>query len=147
MSYQFYKVLHVVSLFLLFTSLAAAAFAPQDKRKPWVALHGIATLIALVAGFGLLARLGLMKGMPGWVHIKLAIWLALGVMPFILRKANHLALPLLLVSVLLGAIGSYVAVNKPMSATSTPEVEAPAVETEAAAPTIEADPASTPAGE
>lgn len=146
MSYQFYKVLHVVSLFLLFTSLAAAAFAPQDKRKPWVALHGVATLIALVAGFGLLARLGLMKGMPGWVQIKLAIWLALGVMPFILRKANHLALPLLLVSVLLGATGSYLAVNKPMSATATSEAATPTAESEAA-PAAEAEPTSTPAGE
>jgi hypothetical protein len=143
MSYQFYKVLHVVSLFLLFTSLAAAAFAPQDKRKPWVALHGVATVIALVAGFGLLARLGLMKGLPGWVHVKLVIWLALGVMPFILRKANHLALPLLLVSVLLGAAGSYVAVNKPFSK-STESATEQSASAEAATPADVSAPEATP---
>lgn len=113
MSYQFYKVLHVASLFLLFTSLAAIAFSAADKRKPWAALHGIATLVAFVAGFGLLAKIGAMKAFPSWALVKIVIWLALGAMPVILRKKPGMALQLLLASVLLGAVGSYTAVNKP----------------------------------
>lgn len=113
MSYQFYKVLHVASLFMLFTSLAAVAFLPTDKRKPWVALHGAASLVIFVAGFGLLAKIGAMKAFPSWAVVKIVIWLALAAMPIILRKKPGMALQLLLATVLLGAIGSYTAVNKP----------------------------------
>ena len=113
MSYLFYKVLHVASLFLLFTSLAAIAFSAADKRKPWAALHGIASLIVFIAGFGLLAKIGAMKAFPSWAIVKIVIWLALGAMPIILRKKPGMALQLLLASVLLGAVGSYTAVNKP----------------------------------
>ena len=132
MSYQFYKVLHVASLFLLFTSLAAIAFSTADKRKPWAAIHGIASLIVFVAGFGLLAKIGAMKAFPSWAIVKIVIWLALGAMPIILRKKPGMALQLLLASVLLGTIGSYTAVNKPGQETPSevPAETPPAAETQ-----------------
>ena len=40
------------------------------------AMHGIGLLISLVAGFGLMARLGV--SFPGWAVAKIVIWLGLG---------------------------------------------------------------------
>lgn len=129
MSYQFYKILHVTSIIALFTSLAAAAFVSADKRKVWVSLHGISTLLVLVAGFGLLAKGGFMQaGFPGWAYIKIAIWVALGGMPALLKRKNDLALPLLLVSIILAGIGSYTAVYKPAPEATPSNTSVPAAE-------------------
>lgn len=129
MSYQFYKILHVTSIIALFTSLSAAAFVAADKRKVWAAVHGVSSLLVLVAGFGLLAKGGFMQGgFPAWTYIKIGIWIALGAMPILLKRKSDLALPLLFVSILLAAIGSYTAVMKPGSSSAPAEVSAPAAE-------------------
>ncbi|MGI9037878.1 MAG: hypothetical protein ACR2GQ_03350 [Gemmatimonadota bacterium] len=43
------------------------------------ASHGIGLLLILVAGFGMLARLGVVQGgLPGWVWAKLVVWTLIG---------------------------------------------------------------------
>ena len=113
MSYEFYKILHLAGLVTLFVALGALAVIPSDKRKPFMALHGIAATVMLVAGFGLLARLQLMKAWDVWIYGKLVIWLLLGATPVILRRKPNLALPVLLVSIALGAVAAFLAVTKP----------------------------------
>lgn len=113
MSYEFYKVLHLVGLVTLFLSLGVLAFIPLERRKPYVILHGIATVVMLVAGFGLLARLQMIQGWGAWVHGKLAIWLVLGLTPIILRRKPNLALPVLVLSIALGTVAAYLAIYKP----------------------------------
>ncbi len=113
MSYEFYKVLHLAGLVTLFTSLGALAFVPGERRKPLMMMHGIATVVMLVAGFGLLARLGLMGNLGPWVYGKLAIWLVMGAAPVILRRKPKMALTILLVSIALGAISACLAIYKP----------------------------------
>lgn len=113
MSYEFYKILHLAGLVTLFASLGALAVVPNDRRKPFMALHGIATVVMLVAGFGLLARLGLMGHLGGWVYGKIAIWLALGATPVILRRKPNLAVQVLIASIVLGAIAACLAILKP----------------------------------
>jgi hypothetical protein len=113
MSYEIYKVLHLFGLVTLFASLGALAVIPADKRKPYVMLHGIAAVVMLVAGFGLLARLQLMQSMGAWVYGKIAIWLLLGGTPVILRRKPALALPLLIASIALGSIAAFLAIYKP----------------------------------
>ncbi len=70
MSYEFYQTLHVLGLFLLFSSLGAAALhamnggtKESNPSRKWVAItHGVGLLFVLVAGFGLLAKSG--RGNP-----------------------------------------------------------------------------------
>ena len=113
MSYEIYKVLHLIGLVTLFASLGALAVIPADRRKPFMMLHGIATVVMLVAGFGLLARLQLMHNLGAWVYGKAAIWLVLGATPVVLRRKPNAALPVLLVSLVLGAIAAILAIYKP----------------------------------
>lgn len=113
MSYETYKILHLIGLVVLFISLGALAFVPLEKRKPLMILHGIASIVMLVAGFGLLARLGMARDMGTWVYIKIVIWLILGATPVILKKKPALAMPVLLMSIGLGTLAAYLAIMKP----------------------------------
>jgi len=76
MSITVYQILHVTSVFLLgaFTFMASAT-ASMGKNKGVLAICGILSLLALVGGFGLLAKLH--YGFPGWIIVKLGAWLLL----------------------------------------------------------------------
>ena len=76
MSVQLYQILHIFSVILMtaVTFSALAAPRPENKRRAMM-WSGILAVLALVSGFGLLARLGL--AMRGWVIVKLACWLGL----------------------------------------------------------------------
>lgn len=76
MNPQIYSVIHVVSVILLtaFTFKAFANPAPEKRGKTMM-LTGIFALLALVAGFGLSAKLE--YGFPGWMIAKLGCWLLL----------------------------------------------------------------------
>jgi hypothetical protein len=78
-SYENYKILHLVSIFVMFTGLSVGFFGSQPKLIK--ILTGVGTLFTLVAGMGLLARLGVQHGEPWplWVWIKMIIWLLIGV--------------------------------------------------------------------
>lgn len=121
MSYQFYKILHLSSLFLLFLSLGAHALfyilSTKDKHASIVKTisicHGLSLLMALTGGFGLLARLGIMGSFPLWVWAKLAIWLALGGVVVLNKKSNLPLLTRLLIILTLGVTASLLATLKP----------------------------------
>ncbi len=76
---RYFQILHVLGVLILFGS-TFAAFAnplPVLKRKV-LAVSGIASLVVLIAGFGLA---GLLKyGFPGWIIIKIVCWLGLSAM-------------------------------------------------------------------
>lgn len=111
MSYQFYKVLHLSGIMLLILSLGGALAG--GPRKLTSTCHGVAMLAILVGGFGLLARLGLVKGFPGWVWAKLGIWVVLGGMLALARKMPKKMQPLWFATWGLGAIAAFLAVYKP----------------------------------
>jgi len=75
MSPTFYHVLHLVALFVLTGATFQAFAAPPETRKRVLMIGGIASLLALVGGFGLQAKLNV--GWPGWLWVKLACWLGL----------------------------------------------------------------------
>ena len=85
MSYEIYKVAHLLGLSLVVLSLGGIALhainggskASNTFRKGVMITHGVGLLLLLVAGFGMLARLGI-HSMPSWVIGKIVIWLALG---------------------------------------------------------------------
>lgn len=75
MSPTFYHILHVISVLVLTGFTFYAFAAPAETRKRVLMITGIASLVALVGGFGLVGNP--MKGLPGWVFVKIACWLVL----------------------------------------------------------------------
>ena len=97
MSYVFYKWLHLVALFVLMTVQGAfllhalsgsKAEIPGTKRK-WMMVHGITLFLVFLAGFGLLARLGVHWPWPLWVWVKIAIWLFYGAFATLLLRCSQ----------------------------------------------------------
>lgn len=121
MSFEFYKVMHLLGLFLSFGALAGRAYfagnsgiiAADPQKKLSGAVHGLGLLLVLVGGFGMLAKLGLMSGMPGWVHAKLALWLVVGGLIALPYRKPSLATGIWFLVPLLGALGAWIAINKP----------------------------------
>lgn len=121
MSYEFYKVIHLAAIMLLFASLGGVAILstrPAEQQTPshrgFLAMcHGVALLLVFVAGFGMMARLGLMSVWPAWILGKLAIWVLLGGSLVLVRKQPGLAKVWLFVLPALGAVAAYLAIQKP----------------------------------
>jgi hypothetical protein len=117
MSYFFYKIVHLFAVLLLFTSLGTLAAAGSDaggrlRRLAGVA-HGVAMAIILVAGFGLLARLGLFGAIPGWAWLKVVLWLLLGLAVLPLRRRPEWAVWLWSLIPIIGGLAAWLAVKKP----------------------------------
>lgn len=121
MSYEFYRVLHLFSVFGVALSLggmtiymaAGGSRAAFSTRKFVGAMHGIGLFLTLVGGFGLLARLGLVQGMPGWAIAKLVLWIALGGLPALIYRKPQYAKTLFITIWLLTGVAAYLARYKP----------------------------------
>lgn len=117
MSYELYRVLHIIGIVLLFTSLGALAAIggrTDDRLRKFAAIiHGVAVAVILIAGFGLLARLEMFGGFPAWIWIKLGIWLTLALAVLPLRRKSEFAAWFFLLFPLLGGIAAWLAVYKP----------------------------------
>ena len=117
-SLLFYKVMHLVGLFVAFMGLAglvwaAATGADKASKRPALIFHGVGLFFALVGGFGLAARLGLVTGLPGWVHAKVTIWLLLGLMPVVVKRRPDLGKWVWYSAPVLGLLAAYIGVYKP----------------------------------
>lgn len=122
MSYETYKVLHLLGIFFLFTSLGGVALhainggSKNDNRgrRAIASMHGLGLLLLLVAGFGMLARKDLMTGgMPGWVWGKLLVWVILGGLLYVPYRRPALARPVLWLVPLFGLLAALLAVYQP----------------------------------
>ncbi len=123
MSYEFYKVVHLFGILLLFTSLGGLAMlslrgGPEGETKPLkkmlMILHGVALVVVFVAGFGLMARKGMMgSGWPGWLFGKLGIWLVFGGLATAVIKRPALGKVWYVVLPLLGAVAAVLAIYQP----------------------------------
>jgi len=114
MSSVFYHYLHLIGVLLLFTSVGgmlAVAGGVTSAKKIVGMLHGIGLVILLIAGFGFLAKAKL--PMTGWVWAKVGIWLALGVLPLIVRKRVVQPGIGVALGIILGAAAAYLGYFKP----------------------------------
>jgi hypothetical protein len=115
-----FKVLHLVGVFLLFAALGAAVLrayaagkAPARDRAGKLAgiTHGLALVILLVTGF---AILGVSQwGVPGWAWAKLVVWLAMGALVVVIRRAPGAAGLLWWLLPALGLVAAWLAIYKP----------------------------------
>jgi uncharacterized membrane protein SirB2 len=94
MSYEFYRVLHLLGIFGLIMTLGGLTLHVMNggnrdfSNRKWAAmLHGLGLAIIFIAGFGLVARLHIsMAPPPPWLLVKLFIWLCLGVAPVLIYR-------------------------------------------------------------
>ena len=94
---NFYQVLHIVGISMVFLGygalLARSMAAPENVsiRKLGSITSGIGLLLILVAGFGLIPKLG-HSYTETWILVKLIIWLILGGLIILINRKPQLAM-------------------------------------------------------
>jgi hypothetical protein len=98
MDISLYRYIHLIGLSLVVMSLGGVLLhtinggtkESNGFRKGVMMTHGIGLLLLLVAGFGMLAKLGI-HGVPVWVGIKLVVWAILGALVVVAYRKPHLS--------------------------------------------------------
>jgi len=118
--YEFYNVLHIGGIILVFMALGAALLHAGNggtrehnpSRKLVAGLHGLGLLMIIVAGFGMLATRQLMvNGLPSFIHPKLLVWLLLGAAPAIIMRRPGTVPAMWVIIPLLGGVAAYFGIN------------------------------------
>ena len=96
MPHSVYLVLHLLGIFLITLAIGGTLVKKQIGDKTPVRLlsmlHGFGLFFIFLAGFGLIARLGISWQFPIWIWLKLTIWLAFGAFPMVAgRMSNKVA--------------------------------------------------------
>ena len=115
LSYEFYKTLHLISLIFFFGTLGASFYHDKTPKHLKIIL-GVSTFFILVAGMGLLAKLGIGHGglWPGWAYGKLVLWLLLAILgPVLVKRVKNKKILAFNLLMLLGCLGIIIAVWKP----------------------------------
>jgi uncharacterized membrane protein SirB2 len=116
MSLVAYKLIHILSVMLLFTALGAILVGTTGAgRKTAGITHGLALVLLLVSGFGALAKIGLSNPgiWPAWLWLKFLIWIVFGGIIVLIRRAPNSRAILWWVLPLLGGLAGYLALYKP----------------------------------
>lgn len=86
-SLNLYKLVHILGILLVFSSFGGLVLhamnggtkATNAGRRIVTIGYGVGLFLILLGGFGMLARLGIVQGgLPGWIWLKLAVWIAVG---------------------------------------------------------------------
>ena len=121
---DFYEILHIIGIAMLFVAIGGVAVHAANggtkatsQTRPLVGtLHGLGALLILVGGFGMLARMGFQHGanFPGWLWVKLIIWIILSAIVLLPYRRPALAKPFLLILPTLAGVAVYMALYKPI---------------------------------
>jgi len=120
LSYNAYKLIHLIFILLLFFSLGAylilSRMGTLRARRLAAITHGISTVIILVSGFGLIAKLGIgsFESWPAWLWVKLAVWLLLALVMAVIKRVPSLTAVLWFVIPALGALAVFMVIYKPI---------------------------------
>jgi hypothetical protein len=109
-----YKVAHILGVLLVFVAFGAM-LGDGTRRRLASSTHGIGLLLALITGFGMLARLGIHGpgSWPLWVWLKLVVFLFLGAAMTLAKRNPKSAKALWWLLPLVGAAAGYLAIYKP----------------------------------
>ena len=122
MPYDVYRLTHFLGIFVLLITLALPVLhmlsggvrADLPHRRMIALAHGVASFLVLLGGFGMLARLGIVhSGLPGWILLKLTIWLALSAALALALRTTAGARAVLLGAPLLALLAAGIAIYKP----------------------------------
>lgn len=108
MSPDLFKILHLVGVIFLFTGLGGfLAFDDKNvvQAKFAVYLHGVGLLLLFLSGFGMQ---GLLKiGFPGWLLVKIVLWLALGGLLVLAKRGVIKIRMVIIIGIFLGCVAAY----------------------------------------
>ncbi len=122
MDYTVYKLLHYLGIALLLLAIGGIcvhAINSDDKksnaaRRLILSMHGLGTFLILLAGFGMLAKIGDQgMGFPGWLWPKLAIWVALAASIALPYRDRKISWAIVLAAPILVLLSAYFALYKP----------------------------------
>ncbi len=88
-TYEAYKIIHLITLFLTVSCLGVIASEGRwISSKKFKGVISIVSLMVLVGGMGLIARMGYKHGepFPLWIWVKMACWFFLNVTIVMLFK-------------------------------------------------------------
>ncbi len=110
----FYYILHVFSLVVLtaHTFMAFANPAPENRKRTMI-ITGIASLLLLVSGFGLLAKV-YPGQFPGWMIVKLVCWLGFSGLAGMAYRKVHLRNTLAWIALSLVLVALFMVYLKPV---------------------------------
>jgi uncharacterized membrane protein SirB2 len=97
----YYSLLHVFALFVLtaHTFMAFANPAVENKKRTMM-ITGVASLLVLISGFGLLSKLH-NNQFEAWVIVKLLCWLGLSALAGVVYRKPHARATLSLIALTL----------------------------------------------
>jgi hypothetical protein len=120
MSYQIYKIFHILGLSCFLLGSGWILLQSQQKQtiqksyKKWGALlHGLGLLILFISGFGLAARLGFVKTIEPWMQLKILVWVFLGLSTLLIKKYPQFWLGFLGLILFGITVSTYSALYKP----------------------------------
>lgn len=120
MDYYTYKFLHLIGVIMILFSLGSLIVSRSlslTEKSPWSrtlsTVNGIGLVIALVAGFGLLARLGISWPWQGWIFLKVGIWALLAFIVSIVARHPASGRVLWWLSLFAAVAAAYLANHKP----------------------------------
>lgn len=104
-------ILHIFSLFVLAGGTFYACAAPAETRKRTMSMTGVAALLMLVTGIGMMHR----NHLPwtGWVFVKIACWLGLAAIGGIAYRRRGIAGILQIVAMVLALVAVFMVYTKP----------------------------------
>ena len=105
-----YKIIHLIGISALALGVGGMLVGGSN-RKPFAILQGVALLVMLVSGFGMLAKLHL--GFPHFAIVKTVLWVVIGALPMIFRRLKPPLAVALLISLALVGIMAWLGVMKP----------------------------------
>jgi hypothetical protein len=115
-----YKNIHLIGVFMVMMALGGLILHrinEASQEHPWRKVisitHGVGLLLMLLGGFGMLARLQIPWPWPGWVLGKIIIWFVLGALIVVIRRQPYFAKSLWWLTIILGGLAGYFALNKP----------------------------------
>jgi hypothetical protein len=114
-----YKNVHLLGIFMILVASGGLILHQinggwqQSARKLAAITHGVGMLLVLLSGFGMLARGGIFWPWPGWVTGKVFIWILFGALIAVIGRIPMLARPLWWITIVLGGVAAYLALNKP----------------------------------
>ena len=141
LSYSIYKVIHLSGIFMILVAYGAIllrgmqgqtkGLSPQDPANTGEedlsnpdsihrshqrlagATHGLGLLLALVGGFGLIAKLQIHWPWPLWLWLKFSIWIVYGFASPFVKKGPGLAKALWFLLIALAITAAILAQFKP----------------------------------